>query len=255
VHPDEDKILKYVWHELTENEEILIGEHLADCESCVQIAQAEAQSQHLWDDWQAQKHGEFFWKKFIRQTMTRAQETAQSELIKGRLQNWFKLWNGKVGSMIRFVEKGSGEFIEVITDFPRGIMAKTGSLTFAGLSPGRDRVQTNSFKIESAENIQVQLLLDDINRNLLIRIPTTFTNPPLVILAPQNDEPQTARPQKIDSAWYSLAFSGIPSGSWVLLFEPAQRNRVYTANKVVFPIGLVANSVCCSPMQPLSQKQ
>jgi len=29
----------------------------------------------------------------------------------------------------------------------------------------------------------------------------------------------------------------------------------YTANKVVFHIGLVINFVYCSPMQPLSQKQ
>jgi len=30
---------------------------------------------------------------------------------------------------------------------------------------------------------------------------------------------------------------------------------IYTANKIVFPIGLAANFVCCSPMQPLNRKK
>lgn len=225
LHPGKDDILKYVWHELEEEKEIAIGEHLAECSACLKEAQEEMKFQFLWENWQAQTHGEIYWQAYVKKTLKKTHETSSSSVIKERLQNWLDYWKGKLGSIVQFLEKESTNQTEIITDFPCDLFAPAVDFHFAQAAPVRGTVAaSNSVRICTKENIQVQLSVDDSGRSLLVKIPTDYRNPPLVILAPRKGMPRIACPEEVEgTAYYSAVFTDLPAGGGLLLFEPVQQ--------------------------------
>jgi hypothetical protein len=222
LHPDKHNIRQYVWQELTEEQEMAIGEHIADCPQCAEYAQQEARFQYLWENWQAEKHGGIYWKKQIAEILKQSSQQENSFYRKERLNRWITDWKGKLGSMVQFIKQGKDSLVKIITDFPEDLFIAGRKFQFTQAAPVRGTgLQETMVKLQADREFGIQVLYDKTQNSLSVKIPKGDYDPPIVILMPRKGDPIMALAEEVEgTAFYAVNFPIIPVGGFSLLFEP-----------------------------------
>lgn len=222
THPDRDLIKRYIWKVLEEDEEIAVGEHLAECRTCARLARREARLYYLWENWQADTHGTLYWQNQIKEILSESRQKTASYYRKERLSKWLADWKSKVGGMLQFLSHKSGKMLNIITRFPEEIFLPQGKFQFAPATPvrGRDLEETNLKLVSDSQN-PIQVLLNKKNDSLSIRIPKRDYEPPLVILMPRRGPARLALAEDVEGTnYYLITFMKLPPEGFCLLFEP-----------------------------------
>lgn len=212
-HPGEEYIYRYVAQELPEEEEIALGEHLAECLECRSLTQQAFKNKFFWDNWTARQHGEAYWKKRIAESITHVRASTTTADLKVRLENWLDSWREKAGEL-------AGMYLGKLQ-----IIVPQHSLHFAYDTVVRGAQEQREYiKVVSQEKPEVQVITDAVNKKVIIQIEESKGVPPLVMLIPEKGEPILARPEKVSGTNFCAAyFENLAAGEYTLIFEPERK--------------------------------
>lgn len=223
-HPKRDEIEKYIWDELSEDREIEVGNHLAECEECIKIAQEEMELKFFWEHFNAKTHGEVYWQARIKDALETALESARTLSIKKRLSNWIKEWKGKIGGIIQVVSGGVEKTSQVVTNLPDSLLAPDVKLRFARAEAVRGEEEEKIIKIVAVGDEGIRVFSDVEKGKIVVQIEEGKRIPPLVILIPEEGKPFIGEPRKTEGTrFYAVTFENIPSGEYTLIFEPEKK--------------------------------
>ncbi|MEI8348871.1 MAG: hypothetical protein WCI77_01855 [Candidatus Omnitrophota bacterium] len=224
-HPDKEEIFSYIWQELSQEKEIEIGEHLADCKQCVKLSREIFKTKIFWESWTAKLHGEIYWQKKIKDSLQAALEAVEAPGLKARLENWISTYKAKVRGALEIILEDAKGMGKVITGLPKAIFAPD-SLQFAYVTAVRGTKEEGKIKVVSKDKEGVRVITDTINKKIIVQIEDTAKVPPLVMLICEKAKPLIAEPKKVSGTrFYAASFENIPAGEYTLIFEPEEKAK------------------------------
>lgn len=223
-HPTKEEIGHYIWEELSEEREIEIGEHLAECKECRKLSQGEFKTKLFLKSWTARAHGEAYWHKRLSEVLETALELTKTSILEKRLEYWIRESKGKIGGAIQIVLGGIEEMGRVLTHFPRQFLAPQ-AIQFAQVAVVRGtEKESNVIKVIGKNKPGMQVFTDLANRKIVVQIEENQERPPLIILSPKEGKPFLAEPKKIEGTnFYAALFENIPAGEYILIIEPERK--------------------------------
>lgn len=224
-HFNLNEITKYVMEALPEEKEIEIGEHLAECQKCRELAQNEFKTKRLLESWTAEAHGQAYWQNRIEKVLNSALGSTVEPSVQKRLEAWMKKWKGKVGGMVQILLSTAEKTGKVLTDFPKTLFVPYSQLKFAEIPVVRGIAKEDGeIKITSKGETDVQVFTDIENNKVIVQIEDSKKRIPLVILASGKGEPIVKEPKKIEGTnFYGACFENIAAGEYTLFFEPDEK--------------------------------
>lgn len=211
-HPDEEVIKKYIWQELDEENEIFIGEHLADCEECASFARVEAEFRQHWESFNPQSHGASYWQKRINEALEQLEKDSSSFLLTQRIQQWKGKFKSRFGSMLRMIRSGADGMLDAAAGL-------AGNFSFLPAQPVRGLGADSLIRFQVPEGVPLEVAVDKGTGAFRMKIEDSLEAPPLVLLLFKAREPVVLLPEKVEgTAFYSLAY--VPEEDCCLFVEP-----------------------------------
>ena len=233
-HLSPDTLASYFTHGLTDDEQLGVEEHLADCDTCTGSARVAFAAAGLIDRWTAETHGQAALQGVLAHALASTRQQPALAAMRHRLTRWAERWAGQAEAALRVMLEAPGTAARVLTDgmqdlarpgaawqfaaapaaIPtRGLAMRRAALQPIVVSAGGDGAPRARVAV-SGERGEVAVRLDDVPAGV---------EPPLVLLVPSDGagEPQVALParQPDGDAWIAR-FEKLAAGDYLVAFEP-----------------------------------
>lgn len=219
AHPTDEDIEKYIFDELEEDEEIKIGEHLAECNECVEKARNAYKFRLLWESLSAETHGKAYWEKKIEETLEKSYQAESDERIKEKIRSWIGRLNRGASGFLEIIIKAPKGAGKVINDISKAISFP--AYSFVPVKVVRGERAQEAVEVISDGRPEIHVIVESEQRKVLVEIEESIKDIPLIILASEKGIYMMALPKKVEGTrFYSAVFSGIPEGRYILLIEP-----------------------------------
>jgi hypothetical protein len=237
-HPTVETLMQYAESRLEDAEEARIEEHLATCDTCVELARRVIQFDEIWRQWTADAQGEAFRmtdalkRQRLAVALKRAERSASDmPLVRERLHRWQQSLQGRAAAALGVVVGVADEVTRVVTDGfdallpaePQWRFAYVRGTQFARGTGAREQ----DFSVATAEGpTGITVAVDKDAREILVQIRSDDPNAtlPLALLIPELGGVPIVSPKPVFNPAlqiYEIRFKDIEPGKYTIAFEPA----------------------------------
>lgn len=236
LHPSAERLADYFGHGLSEEEEIAVEEHLAECDACTDAARLTFAASGLLDHWTAPTHREAALRSVLAGALVAAGQQPSAAGWRVRLAAWVERWAGRAEAAVRVVIDAPGQAARAIAESVPEIARPDAAWQLApapAAVPTRGRAGAQG----AARPIivcaggdgapRVQIAVSGQRGEVVVRLDDLppGAEPPLVLLVPtgQWGAPRLAAPEPgpaADGDTWIARFEGLGPGEYLVALEP-----------------------------------
>lgn len=238
-HISSEDLASYVDGSLSEDREGILGEHLAECVECTERAWQMRAMSMVWDQWTAWTHGQAHLRTVFNEALQTAALQEASASWRDRLARWQDRWAGKAEAAVRVVMEAPEKASRIVTEGLEALVRPEGGWQFAP-APGAIRAAGPRPSAPVKEAVAAgppaaSVRVYDVSRgvDVWLRGLSDATTPPLVLLVPLGGAaaPQVRAPEQFSPGEYLARFQNLPTGDYLVAFEPATAGSPSENNK------------------------
>jgi hypothetical protein len=246
-HITSEEIADYFGGLLAEAQESFVDNHLAECDSCVNLARRYHVFNEVWGNWNSETHVQAFLHSHVVHALEVIWHRSAGVQWKGRLENWLKQWAGKAEGAVRVILGAPGEDSRLVTEGMGTLLREGASWQFTsapvrlhGSVSTRGRVAQSTAEAAGAlpfpgETVAIKRGMPDVqvslsaeSREVSVRVQDVPPGQllPLVLLLPLGEgrEPRLEAIREEPGLSCSVArFEQVEPGEYLLEFEPIGR--------------------------------
>lgn len=224
-HLSKEALRKYLSFRLEEEMLMEIEEHLAECAECSSKVRKAKLLQFAWENLTAKAHGQAYWQGQLESALDKVATSVDYANYRERIKEWIESCQNKAEAALGLVLETAAEQAQVITQGLEALVRPDSKLGFAFAKTPIRGTKEGSIIVEAVGPPFVNVSVDTKKRTVtvLLRKIEVGRKPPLVILVPdsKNKKPLLVEPkQPAGSKQFIAQFSNIPSGRYLLVFEP-----------------------------------
>lgn len=115
-HISSDEFVDYFEMQLSDSQEKIIEEHVADCDQCTEIARQINSFLTVWNQWTAEHHGLLHKLIAFNDAFVLAKEQVEISSWRDRLEVWQKRWSQNVSSVVKKIDDFSDQTRSLVGD-------------------------------------------------------------------------------------------------------------------------------------------
>jgi hypothetical protein len=239
AHLSHDLIADYFAEMLSQDAQLVVEEHVADCDRCALAAQSALTAGTVVDGWTARAHGVAARNAVLAEALAAVRVQGTVAGLRQRLEAWAEQWAGEAGAALRVVLEAPGRAARVIaesaTEFgPAGAAWQLAPAPAAMPTRGAARrtlaQQPIVVTADGPDGLRARVAVNAARGEIVVRLDDVPPGelPPLVLLIPTGDDPADARrqprlgdpkPGPGSDAWIAR-FEGLGRGTYLIAFEP-----------------------------------
>lgn len=224
-HLTKETLKNYLALHLEEERVVEIEEHLAGCGDCSSRVRAEKVLQFAWDTLTARVHGQAYWQARLENCLEEAASSPDYIGYRERIREWVSCWQNKAEAVLGLVLESASQKTQIITQGWESLIRPESKLDFAFPARPIRGIEKRAITVETQGKPDVKVTADSEKDmvTVLLRKVEFGKKPPLVMLVPESKDkkPLVAEPQEPPGSKQFVAqFSHVPSGKYLLVFEP-----------------------------------
>lgn len=224
-HLNKETLKNYLSFRLKEEMLLEIEEHLAECKNCSFKVRQEKLLQFAWNTLTAKAHGQAYWQAQLESVLGKVAVSPEYNNYRERVKDWISSWQNKAEAVLGLVLEATYEKSQVITSGWESLIRPDSKLGFALSQMPIRGVEKGPITVETSAKPNVKVTVDSGKSvvTVLLRKIEPGKTPPLVILVPDSKDkkPLLIEPkQPVGSKQFIAQFSNVPSGKYLLVFEP-----------------------------------
>lgn len=224
-HLNKETLKNYLSAHLKEEMLMEIEEHLAECAECSLKVRKAKLLQFAWENLTARAHGQAYWQEQLENALDKVATSVDYVNYRERIKVWIADWQNKAEAALGLVLETAAEQAQIITQGLESLVRPESKLGFAFAQSPIRGTEEGSIIVEAIGPPFVNVTVDTKQSRVtvLLRKIEAGSKPPLVILVPdsKNKKPSLAEPKQPQGSKQFIAqFSKVPSGKYLLVFEP-----------------------------------
>lgn len=234
AHLTPETLADYFAQALSNEQELQIEDHLADCETCIDTGRLAFTVSNVFDLWTARAHGQAELRAVLQHALGVASQQTAVAAWRQRLARWADEWAGQAEAAVRIVLEAPGQAAKVLMD-GMDELARPGSAWALTAAPapiptrGAGRARSSAPIVVTtggAGGPSARVSVSGERGEIAVRLDGVApgTEPPLVLLVPTNLDaaPRLGVPELspgLGDAWIAR-FTGVGTGDYLVAFEP-----------------------------------
>lgn len=207
-----------------------IDEHLAACADCASLVRQEKLLRFAWRTLTAEAHGRAYWQAQLGRALNEAAAFPENSNYKERIKEWISVWKSKAEAALGLIVEGAAGQAQIIIQGLESLARVDSKMAFSFAQTPIRGAEEGSITVEAAGPPFVNITVDSKQKTvtILLRKIETGKRPPLVVLVPDSKDkkPVLAEPkQPQGSKQFVAQFSNVPSGKYLLVFEPMKEKK------------------------------
>jgi len=202
-----------------------VEEHLAECIDCSSRVRAQRLFQFAWNTLTAEAHGQAYWQARLEGSLNEAVSSPDYASYRERIKEWASSWQNKAEAVLGLVFEAASEKTQILTQGWESLVRPDSKLGFAFSSMPIRGIEKGPITVETSGKFNAKVTADSKKGTVTVLFlklePGNKT--PLVMLI---SEVKGSRPvlaelkQPPGSKQFIAQFSNVPSGKYLLVFEP-----------------------------------
>jgi hypothetical protein len=238
AHLSQDIIADYFAETLSQDAQVVVEEHVADCDRCALAAQGVLAAGSGVDRWTARAHGATARSAVLAEALATVQAHGTAGGLRQRLESWAEHWAGGAEAALRIVLEAPGRTGRIIAERAAELgrpgaawqlAPAPASMPTRGAARRTPASQPVGVTIDGPDGLRARVALNGVRGEIVVRLDDVPPGavPPLVLLIPTGDEPAggrrpllgTPQPSPGSDAWIAR-FEGLGQGAYLIAFEP-----------------------------------
>jgi hypothetical protein len=211
---------------LSEEQESVIEEHLAECSQCTDEARHLYTFTNLWNRWTARNHGQAYQHAMLLRALQQMYDSGRHPRWRERLVQWRDNLADKAGAAIRVAIEAGENVTRTVTEGlealvapslqpapvrVRGAVRTRGGTTRTTLTPEQPQARVEVQGERGVVVVQVENLPPGSPSPLVLLISTSAAG-----------EPEVQELHRQEDGVYMARFESVESGDYLVAFEPAR---------------------------------
>lgn len=202
-----------------------VEEHLAECTDCNSRVRAQRLIQFAWNTLTAGAHGQAYWQARLEGSLNEAASSPDYASYRERIKEWVSSWQNKAEAALGLVFEAASEKTQILTQGWESLIRPDSKLGFAFSSMPIRGIEKGPITVGTSGKFNAKVTADSKKGTVTVLFlklgPGKKT--PLVMLI---SEVKGSRPvlaelkQPPGSKQFIAQFSNVPSGKYLLVFEP-----------------------------------
>ena len=202
-----------------------VEEHLAECADCSSKVRKGKLLQFAWNTLTAEAHGQAYWQARLEGSLNEAVSSPDYVSYRERIREWVSCWQNKAEAVLGLVFEAASEKTQILTQGWESLIRPDSKLGFAFSSMPIRGIEKGPITVETSGKFNAKVTADSQKGivTVLFRKLGVGDKPPLVMLIPESKgkKPLLAEPEQSPGSKQFIAqFSAVPSGKYLLVFEP-----------------------------------